>query len=174
MSLLMDDLLPGYHVRQSSQMPRNTISAVPTSKPCTASGGTVNAGKSTSHVADLAALPAHEVVMGRLDVGIEPHHPRAEIEGLDLPQLGELVQGLIDGLERDRLHLPARDLVDGLGGRVGDVALEHTEDALALGRHLAPGGAKQLRQVLWALHRREFITNDCCLTTLVKMVRVVA
>ena len=73
----------------------------------------------------------------------------ADVEGGDLAQLGQLVEGLVDGLQRDGRHLAAGGGVDGLGRRVGLVALEDPEDALALGRHLParwPGTARSARR----------------------------
>ena len=71
---------------------------------------------------------------------------KADVEDGNDTQLGQVVEGLIDGLERDVGHLSADLLVDALGGRVGCVALEGPKDALTLGRDLATVCPEQLRQ----------------------------
>ena len=54
------------------------------------------------------------------------------------------------------------------GRRVGLVPLEDPEDALALGRHLATGGAEELGQFFGRLHARHLITNHCFSTIVVE------
>jgi len=94
-------------------------------------------------------------------------HAGAEIECLDLPELGEVVQRLVDGLERDRRHFGARRLVDDLGRGMRHVPLEDPEDALALRGDLAPTLAEQLAQLFGVRMptlycQRLLIDKDCC------------
>ncbi len=86
--------------------------------------------------------------MEPFDVGVESGGAGAQVEGGDLAQGGQVVEGLVDGLQRDRLHLAPGHGVDGLGRGMGLVALKDPEDALPLGRHLAAVSPKQLGQFL--------------------------
>ena len=123
-------------------------------------------------VAHLAAAAAHEMVMDAVHVGVETGHARAEVERGDLSHGGELVEGLVDGLERDGLHLRLGLGVDGLGRGMAHVAVEHPEDALALGGDLAALGAEQRGELFGGSHDAgHAITNDCFLTTVVEMSR---
>ena len=106
------------------------------------------AGEVGGQVAHLAARAADEVVVRRLDVGVEAGRAGADVEHRDGAELGQVVEGLVDGLERDVGHLAADLLVDPLGRGVRHVALEGAEDALALGRDLAAVRPEQVGQCL--------------------------
>jgi len=92
------------------------------------------------------------MVVRPVHVRVKACHAGAEIECLDLPELGEVVQRLVDGLERDRRHFGARRLVDDLGRGMRHVPLEDPEDALALRGDLAPTLAEQLAQLFGGAH----------------------
>ena len=111
-------------------------------------------------VADLAARGAHEVVVGG-HVGVEPTRARSEVEQLDLPHAGQVVEGLVDGLQRDGRHRRPGRVVDGLGGGMGAVAVEHLEDPLPLRRDLEAPVPEQLGELGRRLHGSHFINNNC-------------
>ena len=90
--------------------------------------------------------------MGRLDVGIEAGLARPDLEHGDGAQVGQVVERLVHGLERDVRHLVTDPLVHPLGRRMGHVALEGPEDALALGRDFATVGPEQIGQRVGRLH----------------------
>ncbi len=118
-------------------------------------------------VANLAAAAADEVVVHILDVGVEAQGAGPEVQGEQLAQLGQLVEGLVHRLERDRLHLGPHRLVDGLGGGVRLVALQRTEDALALCGDLAAVDPEQVAQLLGCPHRspqntQSLFSDNCC------------
>jgi hypothetical protein len=54
-----------------------------------------------------------------------------------------------------------------LSRRVGFIALEQPEDALALGRHLPSAGPEQLGQLVGRSHGLHVITNYCFSTIIV-------
>ena len=58
-----------------------------------------------------------------LDVRVDAHAARTEIEHVHLAQRFEIVHGLVHGLQRDRRHLGARLVVQRLDGRVRIVRL---------------------------------------------------
>ena len=64
----------------------------------------------------------------------------------DGTQFGQVVQRLVDGLERDVGHLAAHPLVHPLRRGVGDVTLQGTEDALPLRGDLAAVGPEEVGQ----------------------------
>src|ERR1700728_1728718 len=106
-----------------------------------------------------------------LDVGVEADGTGPKIERHQLAELGQLVEGLVDGLQRDRLHLGADGLVDRFGRRVGDVALKGPEDALALCGDLATADPEQVGELLGRLHRSQDISNRCFFTIVVEITR---
>ena len=81
-----------------------------------------------------------------LDVRVKARRAGAHVEHGDGTELGQVVEGLVHGLERDVGHLAEDPLVDPLGRRVGDVALQGPKNALALGRDLAPVGSEEVAQ----------------------------
>ena len=91
-------------------------------------------------------------MMGGLDVGVEAGLARPYLEHRDGAQVGQVVEGLVHGLERDVRHLVPDPLVHPLGRRMGHVALEGAEDALALGRDLATVGPEEIGQSVGRLH----------------------
>ena len=157
--------------RQDGHRPRKTTSAEPTSKPRSAPSGNGQVGKVDDQVADAAAAPAHQMVVGVVDVGVEAGHAGADVESGDLSQFGQIVERLVDGLEGDGLHLPHGRGVHGLGRRMGLVTLEDPEDALALGRDLAPGRPEQISQLFGRPHPRQCITSSCQTTIIVDIYR---
>ena len=118
----------------------------PTSKPRSAPRGTAELGEVGDHVADLAAGAAHQVVVGSLDVGVEAGRAGSDVERGDLAQLGQVVQGLVDGLERDVRHLAADPRVDRLGRRMGDVALRAPKMHCRWAVTFRPCGPEQVGQ----------------------------
>ncbi len=96
----------------------------------------------------------------RVDVRVEPRGAGAEVELLDLAHVGQVVEGLVDGAERHRRHLVDRRLVDPLGCRVPLVAVQDTEDALPLRRHLEAAFAEELGELGRCLHVRHASTNQ--------------
>ena len=127
-------------------------------------------GEVDDQVADAAAAPAHQMVVGVVDVGVEAGHAGPDVEGGDLPQFGQVVERLVDGLEGDGLHLPQGGGVDRLGRRMGLVTLEDPEDALPLSGHLAAGRPEQLGQLFGSAHGRQRITTDCQSTIIVEII----
>ena len=156
-------------LRHSGHRPRKTISAEPTSKPRSAPSGTASSGKSATRSRTLPHCRQTRWWWGSSTLGSNRVHPGAHVERGDLAQLGEVVEGLVHRLEGDGLHLAAGGRVHRLGRRVGLVALQHPEDALALGGDLATGGPEQLGQLVGRLHRAHVITNDCSSTIVVEI-----
>ena len=103
-------------------------------------------------VADLAAGPADQVVVGRFHVGVEAHGAGAKIEGGDLPHLGELVERLVDRFQRDGGHLGAHHVVDHFRRRMALVAFGAAEDALALRGDLSTAGPEPVRELVDGTH----------------------
>ena len=68
------------------------ISALPTSGPEIRPIGQADVGKIGVDITHLAAPAAHDVVVGVVDVGIEPGHARPHVERQDLTQLAQIVQ----------------------------------------------------------------------------------
>ncbi len=112
------------------------------------SAGHLQAREVDRQVAHLATGATDQVVVRRLHIGVEARGAGADVEHRDGAELGQVVEGLVDGLERDVGHLAADLLVHALGRGVGDVALEGAEDALALGRDLAAVGPEEVGQRL--------------------------
>jgi len=118
-------------------------------------------------IADLSATVTDEVVMSRLDIGVEAAGARTELQHGDLTHIRQVVEGLVDGLERDCGHLGTGRLVDSLGARVRVVSVQDTEDALALGRNLEAPGPEHRCQLVWRPHREhpnthELVINNGC------------
>ena len=90
--------------------------------------------------------------MAVLDVGIDPGAARAEVEQRDLAHVGEVVDRLVHGLERDRRHLDPGGLVQRLDRGVLVVPFEQPEDRLALGRDPQALGPEQLGELDDGLH----------------------
>jgi hypothetical protein len=84
--------------------------------------------------------------MGMLDIGIEARRAGADVQDGNGAQLGQVVQCLVDGLQRDVGHVVADPLVHPLRRRVGDVTLEGPEDALPLRGDFAAVGPEAIGQ----------------------------
>ena len=80
-----------------------------------------------------------------LDVRVDAHAARADVEEPHLAHVLEVVDGLVHGLQRDRRHLGPGRLVERLDGRVLGVPGEQPEDHLPLRRDpqaLGPGSGR--------------------------------
>src|SRR5205823_5073192 len=104
------------------------------------------------HVADLAAPGADEVVVLVLDVGVNPVAAGPEVEEHHLPHGGEVVDGLVHGLQRDRRHPVPGRLVERFDRRVSVVAVEQPEDRLTLRGHPQALLPKQFGELINRLH----------------------
>src|SRR6516165_301382 len=111
-----------------------------------APAGDLEAREVGRQIAHFATRAADQVVVSGLDVGVEAGGAGADLEYRDGAELGEVVERVVDGLERHVGHLSANPLVDPLGRRVGDVAVEGTEDAPALRRDFAAVGPEEVHQ----------------------------
>ena len=94
---------------------------------------------------------AHQVVV-RLEVGVEPCGPGAEVAGLELAHRGQVVERLVHGPQGDGRHLDAHRGVHRLRGRVGRGGRQDPEDRLALGRDLQATGPELLGELVDRLH----------------------
>ncbi len=150
---------------QSAQTPRKWTCTSATANPSRGTRRESEVGDVDDRVADAAAARADHVVVGVLDVGVDAHAAGADVEQVDLAEVLELVDGLIDGLQRDRRHLGAGGVVERFDRRVLDVAVEQPEDHLALRGHPQavvpePGG-----ELVDGGHADDVINNDCRLLT---------
>src|SRR4051794_26891193 len=93
------------------------------------------------------------------DVGIEARGAGAEIEQLDLTHGSQVVQRLVDRLQRERGHLDPCHVVDGFRGGMHSAAVQDAEDALALGCDLEATSSKQLGELGGRLHGCEPTTT---------------
>ena len=104
-----------------SHRPRKTTSALSTSKPGRPAGDTAARGSRPPGRGTLPQLAADEVMVRRSTLGSKRAEPVPTSSAGDLAQLGQVVERLVDGLERDVGHFPADPLVDPLGRGMGDV-----------------------------------------------------
>ena len=99
------------------------------------------------YIAYPSARRAHQVMVVVFDVRVDPQRTGAEVEDVHLAERLEVVDGLVDGLQRHRRHVDAGPFVQRFDRRVVGVgigiALEQAEDHLALRRHPQPAGAEQ-------------------------------
>ena len=91
-----------------------------------------------------------------VDVRVEAAGACPQVELLDLTHLGQIVEGLVDGLQGDGRHTDAGLGKDGLGARMTLGLGQHLEDALPLGGYLEPPLAEQPLH----LHRRPHNNKD--------------
>ena len=107
------------------------------------------------------------MVVGGLDVRVEAHRSGADVESGDLAQAGQLAEGLVHGLERQRRLALAGDFEHRLGRRVRGVAVEDVEDDRALRRHLQPVAAEAFAELRRRSHgakpnRHSLVINNRC------------
>ena len=129
-------------------------------------------GEVRGQVTHLPAGAAHQVVMGGLDVGVEASLARPDLDHRNGAQVGQVVEGLVDGLERDVRHLVAHPLVDPLGRRMGHVPLQGAKDALTLGRDLATVGPEQIGKSIGRLHDETTLAGAGPISTIVVKVGI--
>ena len=125
----------------------------------TRAGRNPDVGELGVEIAHPATGLTHQVVV-RVDGGVEPGRAGAELELLQLAHGGQIVQGLVDGAERDRRHLAADVRVDRFGGRVLLALVEHPEYALALWSDLESAGPEEAGELIGGLHGGDDITID--------------
>src|ERR1700688_1975898 len=111
------------------------------------------------HVAHRPAPGAQQVMVGA-GRGFEASRACPHVELLDLTQRYQVVESLVDGAQRDRRHLLMEGLENRMGRRMGAVAVQDPEDALALGCHLEAPISEQLSQLGGRLHRCS-LSNNC-------------
>lgn len=92
-------------------------------------------GEVAVHVAHRPAPGAHQVTMGA-GRRVETSRACPHVELLDPNQCHQVVDGLVDGGQRDRRHLLTEGLEYGMGDRMGAVSVQDPENALALRSHL--------------------------------------
>src|SRR5680860_1414868 len=92
------------------------------------------------------------MLMVGLDVRVDAHAARPEVEQADLIKLLEVVNGLVHGLARDRRHRPARGFVDRVDGGVAITAVQEPEDRLALRRHPQSARPEEVGEFARVLH----------------------
>src|SRR5581483_3134868 len=101
---------------------------------------------------DHPPAPLADKVMVGVDVRVEARRAGTEVELQDLAHVGEIVEGLVHGAQRDRRHHLGHGVVHRLRGRVGVRIMEDGEDRLALRCDLQPSDSEQLGELGGRLH----------------------
>jgi hypothetical protein len=109
------------------------------------------------------STPRADQVMVCTSHGVEASGTCSHVELLDLTQRHQVVEGLVDGAQRDPRHLFTQGLENRMCSRMGTVAVQNFEDALALARDLKTAIPEQLGQLDGRLHfapRKQSVTGQ--------------
>lgn len=112
------------------------------------------------HVVHHSAGAAHDVMV-IVNIWVEPHSPRTEVDVLYLAHGAQFRQGLIHRAQRDAWHLLGCNLVQGFGCGVGRIAIQETKNELALWGDFVPLLAEAGDKLFWCLHRDEINPISC-------------
>ena len=100
------------------------------------------------HVAYLATFVAHHVMVV-INIGIKTRRTNANINELQLSHFGKLIQGLVDGAQRDTRHVRAGQCVQRFCRWMCAVVVHQLKQQLSLRGELAslcPKGRSQFRR----------------------------
>ena len=104
------------------------------------------------------AHPAHEVMVGGLDIGINPNAAGTEVEQTHLTERLEIVHGLVHGAPRDRGHRLTHGIEQRVDRGVALIGDEQADDPLPLRRDAHAAGVEFGGDHLDAAHRTKLST----------------